>query len=161
MQYILGHCHKRWPKIPVEQRFWKFVAKTDNCWIWTGALCRGYGRFQHEGRAQLAHRFGFYLQTGKIPPPELLHDCDNPSCVRVSQNHVHAGIHAENMADAAIRGRTERGEKHHNAKLNNKDIEIIRAAHSAGVSQADLARKFQISRGHMSLIINRKLWPHL
>jgi hypothetical protein len=50
------------------QRFWAHVAKTDTCWLWTGATrSGGYGVFRDGARSVSAHRFVWELQHGPIP----------------------------------------------------------------------------------------------
>lgn len=54
--------------IPVEQRFWAKVRKTDGCWLWAGTCGNhGYGLLGvggHCGRNVLAHRLGWELHYG-------------------------------------------------------------------------------------------------
>lgn len=45
------------------------------------------------------------------------------------------------------------GEKHHSAKLTAKDIELIRELKNEGISHAEIARKFDVSDGHISRIV--------
>lgn len=40
---------------------------TDGCWIWTGALSRGYGVIQIDGKLCKAHRVSFEEYVGPIP----------------------------------------------------------------------------------------------
>lgn len=45
-------------------------------------------------------------------------------------------------------------EMHHMAKLTNEDIRYIRFMHKSGIRGADIARKFGVSRSHISRIVN-------
>lgn len=67
----------------VRDRFWSKVEKTPTCWLWTAAKTRtGYGRFQFEGKARLAHRMAYELIRGPIPSGLTLdHLCRVRSCV--------------------------------------------------------------------------------
>ncbi len=94
------------------ERFW---AKVDSrspheCWEWqAGRHSRGYGIFYLTGHTQiLAHRLALALATGTIPEGAYaLHSCDNPPCC--NPNHLRWGTQAENMHDAASRGRARPG----------------------------------------------------
>jgi hypothetical protein len=46
----------RWPK--EEERFWSRVERTPTCWLWRGALRRGYGNFSAGGEVMAVHRYG-------------------------------------------------------------------------------------------------------
>lgn len=73
--------------IPMEIRFWKYVRKTETCWLWTGATSgKGYGRVWLDGRMVVAHRVAYELSVGPIPDGmELDHvrarGCTSTLCV--------------------------------------------------------------------------------
>ena len=54
----------------LEDRFWAKVDKggPDECWLWTGALSRGYGNLVigHSGN-RYAHRVAWELMVGPYP----------------------------------------------------------------------------------------------
>lgn len=53
-----------------EQRFWRFVNKTETCWNWTGSrLPTGYARFWggKERGPCYGHRFSYEMHVGPIP----------------------------------------------------------------------------------------------
>lgn len=79
-----------------KSRFWEKVNKTDSCWLWTGAMQKGYGVARIEGRSHLAHRASYAWANGDIPVGALLdHMCHNKSCV----NPAHL-----RLADAILNG---------------------------------------------------------
>lgn len=90
-------------------RFWEKVKMTGSCWVWQ-AFCdrQGYGRFQFAyGHPMLAHRYAYELTYGRFDNSLFVcHKCDNPSCCR--HDHLFLGTAADNMADAASKGRTNR-----------------------------------------------------
>lgn len=70
------------PPVPAEVRFWKYVNKTDTCWLWTGGTCGiGYGQFRG-GVTPKAHIFSYILHKGPVPEGLFVcHSCDVPGCV--------------------------------------------------------------------------------
>ncbi len=66
--------------------FFSKVAKSDGCWLWTGAKqSNGYGNY----RGRLAHRVSYEMRGGKIPYGMTIdhicrvRDCVNPKHLRV------------------------------------------------------------------------------
>ena len=74
----------RWD--PLEVRFWRYVDKTETCWLWTGARSRGYGRFvvaQRPTKLVIAHRFAYEQLVGPIAEGLTIdHLCRVKHCVR-------------------------------------------------------------------------------
>lgn len=84
--------------------FWRQVEITNTCWYWRGSkTSAGYGRFFVKRHSIYAHRFAYFIHFGELDPAlEVLHECDNPPCVR--PGHLRQGTHEMNMADAHERG---------------------------------------------------------
>jgi len=63
-------------------RFWRFVEKTDSCWVWKGHLIKGYGQFAVAGKVIInAHIFSYVLLKKGIPHNlQLDHLCRNRAC---------------------------------------------------------------------------------
>lgn len=172
-EYIRGMCpmhYQRWrlrgdplwepETATIEDRFWAKVEKAAGCWTWTGGCdAQGYGAFKST-RMTKAHRFSWELHFGKITNGLwVLHRCDNPSCVR--PDHLFLGTHEENMADMKAKGRGQRGERQHMAKLTDADVIAIRKAASAGEIYKAIGERFGISRANVSNIVLGNTWKHL
>lgn len=79
------------PPTPPEQRFWQYVEKTDDCWLWTGGCSdNGYGNFRGANSRQIgAHVFSYELENGPVPDDQMLdHRCRRSACVRPSHLRV-------------------------------------------------------------------------
>ncbi|MFN2485673.1 MAG: HNH endonuclease signature motif containing protein [Acidimicrobiia bacterium] len=75
----------------------------NGCWLWTGNLANGYGRFWLGGKTQPAHRVAYEELVGPVPDGlELDHLCFNKSCI--NPWHLEAVTHAENVrrSDVAL-----------------------------------------------------------
>lgn len=80
----------------VLDRFWERVDKTESCWLWTGALHKGYGRIQNAGVDHQAHRFSYELHVGPIPDGLVLdHLCRVRHCVNPA--HLEPVANGENV----------------------------------------------------------------
>ena len=93
------------------ERFWKFVNKTDHCWLWTGSKnAKGYGQISRGFRVPgmiKAHRASWLIHFGEIPEGKcVLHDCrpskDCAACINPA--HLWLGTILENNADQAEKG---------------------------------------------------------
>lgn len=146
------------------KRFWSKVdssAGSKACWPWLASrLPRGYGRFSvggRNGRITTAHRVAYELVVGPVPSNLfVLHSCDTPYCV--NPRHLHLGTHLDNMAEMRARGRSRVGEKNVNAKLSVAVVHEIRRLDAMRVSNAEIARRFNVHRTYIWAIKNRRAW---
>lgn len=134
------------------------------CWEWRGHIeANGYGKFYwSRARGVLwAHRASWELLFGPIPNGmDVCHTCDNRRCIR--PGHLFIGTRADNMADAAAKGRTTIGERNPSAKLTSADVLAIRAEYEAGdVFMREIAARYGVSSSAVRGIIHRRRWAHV
>lgn len=157
------------------ERFWAKVEKAgpDECWQWqAGGDKQGYGHFWMPTlkRMVAAHRVSFEIANGPLPVKKVgtmgsvgtvvCHTCDNPGCV--NPNHLFAGTQRDNNADKVRKGRqaSHPGERNPKAKLTAADVRNIRqSATGKHGERMAIARKWNISSGHVSKILAGEVWP--
>lgn len=89
-----------------EERFWRRVEKTDDCWLWTGHVnpVTGYGSYYLPGspnRSQYAHRVAYEFAKGPIPEGLTIdHLCRVRNCV--NPDHLEAVSLRENVLRSPI-----------------------------------------------------------
>jgi hypothetical protein len=157
----------KYKKIPAEDRFWKKVDKSGDCWEWKASKTElGYGQFYPEhGSPVKAHRYSYSISVGDIPINMCVcHTCDNPGCV--NPGHLWVGSITDNAQDKVRKGRSftgdHKGEKNKNAKLKSNDVLEIRRLYDSGKFTKELLSKmFLLSSGHVCNIINRKAWRNI
>jgi len=160
-EHLLKIMKDRVSKLPpASVRFWKFVNKTETCWLWTGGTFEsGYGAFQVNGKTVRAHRFSWELEHGPIPEgQDVLHTCDVPLCVR--PHHHFLGTSIENVADRVAKGRSARGERVSTSKLREDQIAEIRQRLRDGETQRALGRAFGVSKSQIGNIGRGEHWAH-
>lgn len=165
-------CYAEARTVPVEERIWPKVTKTETCWEWTGAHTQeGQGQIRVSGATKLVTRIVWELTNGPIPPGLFVcHHCDNPSCVR--PDHLFLGTQTDNMQDAVAKGRVRngaethpesfrKGEHHGMAKLTEDQAKAILERSAAGETRRSLAREFNVSTWTIRQIALGHLWKHL
>ena len=143
-------------KESVELRLEKRVLMTETCWLWIGKKHpNGYGVIRDgNGSEILTHRLSYILFHGNIPKGfSVLHKCDVRNCINPS--HLFTGTQIENMKDMYKKKRHCFGERHYNCKLSYSDVKLIRKL-CKHTSQYKLAKRFNVTGGHISDIANMK-----
>lgn len=137
-----------------------YAHKTESCWIWTGPRNRsGYGVTGVRGIPSLAHRLLWEMLNGEIPPGMFIcHRCDIPSCI--NPKHLFLGTPKDNSQDMVRKNRVSRpiGELHPQAKIKNRDVRKIRSLAARGISQASIAKMYNMHQASISYMVNGKTW---
>ena len=146
-------------KLPLLERFWKKVNKTDGCWLWTGALRPdGYARMGIEKKMYYVHRVSWQLTRGAIPPNmNALHRCDVKHCV--NPKHLYIGTDKDNCRDRQQRNPVD-PERRPNAVMTWEKVFQLRNLHSRGTPTTTLSRLFGIDIGHTWRIAVGQLWKN-
>jgi len=121
------------------------------------------------GKHRTAHRVAYELAFGNIQDGmQVLHRCDNPPCVNPA--HLFLGTNADNVADKVAKGRQARGdghglkvrgERHGLSRLTADAVMEIRRLSVAGVRRAEIATRFGIHPGYVSLVTSGRRWGWL
>lgn len=140
--------------LKTEEDFWALVDKGNGCWRWKGRPIEGNrGTFCYRGERRLASRLSYFFYYG-IEPGDLFvcHRCDNPICVR--PDHLFLGTQADNMADAASKGRL-------GVKLDVEKVIKLVGMVKDGVVRREVAVMFGISKGTVDKIMYGYVWSHV
>jgi len=168
-------CKEAWEVRPerIRERFWSYVDKKGpipphrpelgHCWVWTrGKTTDGYGQFRDSGKGVLTHRWVWKQAHGPIGKNlQILHHCDNPSCVRLS--HLFIGTELDNIADKMAKKRNCKGERINTAKLTSEQVMEIRRRYippTKGNLQ-ELIAEFGVTEKTIRRIIRHLNWTHL
>lgn len=140
----------------------KYPMLSGPCWNWTACKTRhGYGQVRINYRLYYSHRVAWKILNGEFDDDlDVLHKCDNPSCV--NPDHLILGSHQDNMDDATIKQRIPGGEIHHWAKLSEKEVLEIRERYAiGGISQRTLGDMYGVTRLAIHYIVRRKNWRRI
>ena len=96
------------------ERFWSKVeiGGADDCWRWKASTAhKGYGKLWWGPKCEGAHRISYMLEHDLAELPkkidgrraEIIHSCDNPSCV--NPKHLRLATTVDNQRDKTAKGR--------------------------------------------------------
>jgi hypothetical protein len=138
----------------------------NGCHVWTSRKDKkGYGKIGYRKKYVSVHRLLWGFEKSPLEKSQwLLHTCDNPSCCNL--DHLYIGTPKDNVRDMDCRNRRNvknhrRGEKSNLAKFNEDQVKQILKLHVNGMTGADIARKFSVTKETIYKIINRVSWKHI
>lgn len=129
----------------------RFHAKYDRgepgkCWLWKGALSKGYGLIKADQKYRYAHRLSWQLANGDIPDGLcVLHRCDVRNCV--NPNHLFLGTRGDNVYDMIDKGRDRmRSSVPTKEKISPRSVPMVKyLADSGQFRLKDIAEQFGIT----------------
>jgi hypothetical protein len=162
--------------------FWKSVSKSSesDCWEWAGKTLTddgaGYWLFnhgvevvQHDGKHTTralryrvtAHRAALTLQGLNLDADDIVFraKCRNMLCV--NPEHLAVGDHEANVAARHAAGNTVRGSENGRAKLTEAQVAVIKKELRAGMTRAQLAKRYKVERRTIWGIDKGKVWKHV
>lgn len=140
----------------------KFVDKRGDCWVWMGPRdSSGYGHYcTSDHRMKLIHRVVWELLYGPIPEDKkVYHTCRNKACCNPA--HLTLKIIKRGKRTASDNVGMAKGSRHHNAKLTELDVRLIRQALGRGVTQVQIAKHFRVSQATINDIKKGEAWAWL
>lgn len=143
-------------------KFLDFEVNENRCFICTShkPTSNGYCFMVVDGKRTYIHRFVYEECFGEIPEGlHIRHKCDTPICI--NPEHLEVGTHQDNMRDMVERKRHNYGEKSPVAKLTEADVLEIKEMLFKGITQKEIAKKYDVHPSTISMINTGKNWRHL
>lgn len=113
-----------------------------------------------DGRTIKAHRAAWIFYIGPIPQgAHVLHSCDNPPCCNPS--HLFTGSNRDNVNDKKQKGRQAKGSSIGKSILTEECIHEIVSMLGDGVTQREIAAKFNVTHTTIGSIASGKTWRHV
>ena len=121
----------------------------------------GYGIKRFKDKMMKAHRLAWIQVHGPIPKGLIVRHyvCNNPPCINVE--HLSLGTHKDNMQDRTKANRQAKGTKIPQAKLNEEKVLEIRKLLKTGLTQSEIAKKFNVNQTIISDIKLNLIWKHV
>jgi predicted XRE-type DNA-binding protein len=114
------------------------------------------------GRKISAHRIAYFLHYQHDPGGLFVcHHCDNRWCV--NPYHLFLGTNRTNSLDRHSKGRENpaKGERHYKTRFTAEIITEIRSLYKSGMTQIEIAERFEITQSHVKDILIGRNWGHV
>jgi hypothetical protein len=139
------------------QKEWKYLNPGINC---NGYLIVSMRRNDGKRMKVLLHRI--VLMTFKGPCPHGMIGCHRDDDKENNNiENLYYGTYVQNNRDAVRNGKRPIGENNANSKLTDNDIRIMFKMRLEGYKLDYIANRFNVSKGMVSNILNRKTWSHV
>lgn len=118
----------------------------------------GYPILSHNKRQYRAHQLIYSECYGDIPVGHVVrHKCDNRLCA--NPEHLESGTPQQNVEDRVNRGRGGHGMA--GAKVTPCKVREIRRSVAQGATQKEIAERYKLSKGTVSLIVRGITWKEV
>ena len=119
----------------------------------------GYIILNRNGKRISAHRYSYEKNYGSIPKGKMiLHHCDNKICI--NPKHLYLGDHSQNMKDMVTRNRQAYGSQSSQSYLTTKEVLQIRNLCHDGISDHEIADRFNIPFLLVNRIVTGRTWKY-
>lgn len=132
---------------------------SDPCVLWPFSTKNGYGQVLVDGKNRTAHSEVLRRRDGDPPDPsmEARHRCRARRCLV----HTEWGTRADNEADKVRDGVSNRGERAAPARLTAFDVREVRRLRAGGMTQAQVAERFDVASTTIASIDQGRSWRWL
>lgn len=139
----------------VLEDFWSQVAKSDGCWLWSGAAGNGYGYFGGVPGEKAAHRASYVIEHGPIPPGAFIcHTCDGGRIGCVRPSHLYAGDARTNARDMSDRNRfNARSGELHPSKFHSHPVQRTETGLKAAAYWLAVREELGLTQFQMALAL--------
>lgn len=143
----------------------------ENCWIWCGTIQdkinkgHQHGCIWYNKKYVQVHRIMYHNYIGDVPQYNpggliVLHNCDNSNNGKcINPWHLRLGSSKENTEDA-LRANTlrllESNENNPMSKLTDLEVNEIKLLKGRGISQKEIALRYNINQSQISRYWNNK-----
>lgn len=146
----------------VRSKLAKLVPDDRGCLHWPNAHRYGIVSWREAGKVEqeYAHRIAYLLAHGPITDGlDVRHACDTPDCAQAE--HLSVGTRGDNMRDCVEHGRTQRGSRHHGARLTELAVVDIVRRVEAGERRSALAREYRVAPSQITAVMRGTTWSHV